>query len=82
MKNFLLKLLGNNTGVSSRRFIALLVLPSYIIGIFVGIFAKNIDFYITAMVAAAIPILIAYFSLSWEHIKDLTGKIFKKEEQI
>ena len=49
MREFFLKLLGVSTGVSSRRFIALLMLPSYIIGVFVGIFANNIDFYIPTL---------------------------------
>ena len=80
MREFFLKLLGVSTGVSSRRFIALLMLPSYIIGVFVGIFANNIDFYMIAMIAAAIPILIAYFSLSWELVKEITTGIFKKKE--
>jgi|688.fasta_scaffold00342_59 hypothetical protein len=76
IKQFFLKLLKSNSGVSSRRFIGLLMLPTYILGVVVGIFSKEFNFYITAMIAAAIPLLMAYFLLSWEHIKELASSSF------
>mgnify|MGYP006905785316 CR=1 FL=1 len=79
MKTFFLKLLGSNTGTSSRRFIALLMLPSYITGVFVGIFSKDFDFFLTSMISCCIPIFIAYFSLSWQNIKEIFIK-FKHEK--
>jgi hypothetical protein len=81
MKNFLDKLISNSQEVSARRFIALLLLPSYITGIVIGILSKSYNFYITAMIAAGLPILIAFFLLTWQHITDLVAKLnFKKHE--
>lgn len=75
-KQFFLKLLKPDSGVSSRRFIGLVMLPTYILGVVVGLFSKDFNFYITAMIASAIPLLMAYFLLSWEHIKGLTANVF------
>ncbi|XAI97396.1 hypothetical protein [Leptolyngbya phage Lbo-JY46] len=80
MKNFFLNLLKSNSGISSRRFIALLMLPAYITGLFVGVFSKEFNFFLVAMIAAAIPIFISYFLLTWEHIKEITKNIISPKK--
>ena len=81
MIKFFKKMLSNSQEVSSRRFIALILLPSYVIGILIGVFSKNFNFYLVAMIAAGIPIFIAYFTLTWETVKELLNtQAFKKRD--
>jgi hypothetical protein len=77
--NFFTKLLRSKSGVSTRRFIALLIVPSYIIGIFVGIFSREFNFYLTAMISGGVIIFMTYYSLSWVDVKNIVGSIKLKE---
>lgn len=82
MKKFFKYLLSSSNEVSSRRFIALIILPSFVIGIFVGIFSSNYNFYLTAMISAGVIILIAYFTLTFNNIKDiLNSNTFGKKSR-
>lgn len=83
MRNYFKILLSNSNKASSRRFIALLTLPFYIGGIVTGIIlsfiTKDFRFYLASIIAAGLPIYLAFFSLTWEHIKDiLNTNAFKK----
>lgn len=61
---FLKDLLKPNSGVSSRRLIALSILPLFAFGILVGLtpLQKNIsyDFFVVSIIASGVPFLIAY----------------------
>lgn len=81
MNEFFLKLLGNNTGVSSRRFIALITLPFLLFAIFTGVQSESDFKFGSAIFSALLLILLTYYSLSWEHVKEILTGVFSKKEQ-
>lgn len=84
MVNYFKILVSNSSKASSRRFIAILTLPLYLIGIgigfILGVTINDFRFFLTAMIAAALPIFLAFYALTWEHVKGiLNAKIFEKK---
>lgn len=85
MKNTFIKWLGKLLSASNeasvRRFIAILLVPPYITGILIGFLiaykGTNYTFFLTALIAAALPILIAFFVLTWQDIATLTKNLDK-----
>lgn len=75
MKKFFLMLLSDSNGVSSRRFISIILLPFYIAAIVVGLCLSwiydSFNYFLASLLAAGIPIMIAFFLLTWEHVKDI-----------
>ncbi len=83
MRKYFKLLTSNSPQASSRRFIALLTLPLYlggiVVGFVVGIIISDFRFYLAALLAAALPIFLAFFALTWQHVyKLLSAKIFQK----
>jgi hypothetical protein len=83
MIKFYTKLISNDNTTSSRRFIAIWTLPFYwlaiISGIYIGHTRADFRFYVAALIAAASPVFLAFFALTWEHVKNiLNTNIFKK----
>lgn len=79
------KLISNSNEASSRRFIAVWTLPFYWGAIFEGLIiayvVKDFRFFIASLIAACLPIFLAFFALTWEHVKNiLDTKAFKKGE--
>lgn len=86
MKKFLTYLeyvLSKSPKASIRRFISFVLLIPYTIGIFIGIFVglhyQNFNFYVSAILAAGIPIMITFFALTWQHV--IEAKNFLKNEK-
>lgn len=79
------KLISSNNQTSSRRFIAVWTLPFYwgaiLEGLVITYLVKDFRFFIASLIAACLPIFLAFFALTWEHIKNiLDTKAFKKGE--
>lgn len=72
-------MLSKSNEVSSRRFIALILLPFFIGGIVTGFILawihNDFRYFLTSILAAGIPIMIAYFLLTWEHVRDIVKEI-------
>jgi hypothetical protein len=83
--DFYRKLISNNNTASSRRFIAIWTLPFYwisiVTGIYIGFTKADFRFYLAALIASVSPVFLAFFALTWEHVKNiLNTKIFKKSD--
>lgn len=86
MGNFFRKLISSSNEVSSRRFIAIILLPFFISGIIIGFVLSwkynDFRYFLTSILAAAVPIMMAYFLLTWERVKDIVTAIgFNKKNQ-
>jgi hypothetical protein len=87
---FLGVVLSSSNEASIRRFIALLLVPEFKIGILLAYYLaykhNNYNYLITGILAAAVPILLAYFLLTWQHIieivKNVDGIIPKGEKPV
>jgi hypothetical protein len=81
--DFYRRLISNDNTASSRRFIAIWTLPFYwisiVTGIYIGITKADFRFYLAALLASVSPVFLAFFALTWEHVKNiLDAKVFKK----
>ena len=76
---FLGKLFSSSNEASMRRFIAFFLLFPYTVGIFIGLYLgfklADYQFFLTSLLAAGIPIMLAYFLLTWEHVLEITKNI-------
>lgn len=86
MTSFFKKLISNSNEVSSRRFIAVVLLPFYIAAIVIGLclawIYNNFNYFVASLLAAGIPIMIAFFLLTWEHVKDIVKAVgFNKKDE-
>ena len=76
---FLGNVLSKSDKASIRRFISFVLLIPYVIGIFVGLYIAVttgvFNFFLVSILAAGIPIMITYFSLTWQHVIE-SKKIF------
>lgn len=84
MIKFYRSLISNDNTTSSRRFIAIWTLPFYWMaiacGIYIGCSRADFRFFVAALIAAASPVFLAFFALTWEHVRNiLDAKIFKKD---
>ena len=86
MKEFIKHLLSKSDKASIRRFISFTLLIPYLIGVFVGIIVglkyQNFNFFAAAMLSAGIPIMITFFSLTWQHIIEIKNIKNEKSEDI
>lgn len=82
---FLGYVLSKSDKASIRRFISFILLIPYIVGIFIGIFVglhyQNFNFYVSAILAAGIPIMITFFALTWQHVIEAKN-LLKNEKPI
>lgn len=64
---------------SMRRFIAFFMVFPYSIGILSGVYValktQDYRFFVTSIVAAGIPIMTAYFLLTWQNIIEITKNL-------
>jgi hypothetical protein len=64
---------------SMRRFIAFFMVLPYTIGILSGIYialtSQDFRFFITSIIAAGVPIMTAYFLLTWQNIIEITKNL-------
>lgn len=86
MKSFFIKnLISNSNSVSSRRIIAVALLPFYmgaiVCGIILAFLTSDFRFFLVSIIAAGIPIMIAYFLLTWEHVISISKRIDFFQEQ-
>lgn len=82
MINWYNRLISNDNKTSSRRFIAVWTLPFYWAaiaeGLILAFIVKDFRFFLASLIAASLPIFLAFFALTWEHVKDIS-KVFKKD---
>ena len=75
MKPFIIKILTSGSGLSSRRLIALLCVPPYLLGGVVGMLSPDYRYFLTSMVCMGLLICIAFFSLNWQKAIELTKSV-------
>jgi len=74
------RLLSSKDELSSRRFIALCCLPILLIGAAIGIMSNIFEFYLVGMLSVFVPVMIAYFFLTWQNIAEIVKSIKYKNE--
>ena len=82
--DFIKILISDSNDASSRRVIAIAVLPVFIFGILGGLirglWTGDINFFSISLGLAAITEYITYFTLTWEHVTNIFNtKLFKKK---
>lgn len=83
--SFYRKLISSDNTASSRRFIAVWTLPFFwggiIVGYYMGIKYNSFNYYLAAYIGSSIVIFLAFFALTWEHVKEITSGIFRKKDE-
>lgn len=76
---FLGKLFSSSQEASMRRFIAFFLLLPYTVAIGIGLYMSvkisDYTFFLTSLLAAGIPIMLAYFLLTWEHVLEIVKNV-------
>ncbi len=71
--NFFLKLLKPNSDTSSRRLIALSMLPLLYLGCVIMIYSGNPTLMIVGVTIPFLIVMLAFFALKWADAKDILG---------
>lgn len=75
MKRFITKILTSGSGLSSRRLIALLCVPPYLLGGVMGVLSPDYRYFLTSMICTGLLICVAFFSLDWRRVAELTRSV-------
>lgn len=46
-----------------------------------GIKYNSFNYYLAAYIGSSIVIFLAFFALTWEHVKEITSGIFRKKDE-